>query len=194
MPRLTKGPDARPISMPPQLRGPNSLGIYKSCQDGSPKTGTRFALANFGQFYMDEYYQDIPGVNIAIPIELELSLTDPANGLYSFSALPFFPINGKGYTREVLNENMQFDQADRVNNYWYTTELRVLFFYRGGEVFTFNGDDDLWVFIDGQLTNCDLGGIHSMRSCSVNLDTLGLLQNDTYEMQIFRTTCFGIQY
>ena len=59
------------------------------------------------------------------------------------------------------------------------------FFYRGGEVFTFAGDDDVWVFIDGRLA-CDIGGLHNPTSCSVNLDTFGsLVVNRSYELTMF---------
>lgn len=58
----------------------------------------------------------------------------------------------------------------------------------GGEVFTFRGDDDLWMFINEQLV-IDLGGTHSPLEASVNLDLeatrLGLVRGQTYPMAIF---------
>jgi len=47
---------------------------------------------------------------------------------------------------------------------------------KGLEVFTFTGDDDLWVFIDDTLA-IDLGGVHGAMTQSVGLDTLGLTVN-----------------
>ena len=56
--------------------------------------------------------------------------------------------------------------------------------YEPGQVFTFMGDDDLWVFIDGALV-IDLGGLHGQLMGSVDLDTLGLAAEQTYDMDIF---------
>jgi fibro-slime domain-containing protein len=58
----------------------------------------------------------------------------------------------------------------QMHNFGFTTELHTKFRYQGGETFPFEGDDDLWVFINGKLA-IDLGGLHPALRGSVELDT-----------------------
>jgi fibro-slime domain-containing protein len=62
----------------------------------------------------------------------------------------------------------------------------------GGETFTFTGDDDVWIFINGKLA-VDLGGLHremdTIGQGSVNLDAqatfLEIAKGSVYTLDLF---------
>ncbi|MFW5960048.1 MAG: chitobiase/beta-hexosaminidase C-terminal domain-containing protein, partial [Chitinivibrionales bacterium] len=99
----------------------------------------------------------------------------------------FFPID------DFNNPNNQagYQDADgNDRNFHFTMEMWMSFEYHEGsdQTFIFRGDDDVWVFIDRQLT-FDIGGIHQPLADTVNLDEakdqLGLVDGETYSMAIF---------
>ncbi len=62
-------------------------------------------------------------------------------------------------------------------NFYFTSEVRYLFRYQGGEMLEFFGDDDVWVFINGKMV-LDLGAPHERLRGSVQLTDTGA----TYEI------------
>jgi len=125
----------------------------------------------------NEWYRDVPGVNLSTTISLPLSPSPTNAGVYAYQDMAFFPV-----------DNQLFGNEGEPHNYHFTVEIPTRFRYQGGETFTFSGDDDVWVFINRKLA-IDLGGIHETESQTVDLDaqaaTLGLSKGELYPMNIF---------
>ncbi|MCA9689617.1 MAG: fibro-slime domain-containing protein [Myxococcales bacterium] len=122
-----------------------------------------------------QWYNDVQGVNQ--PFQIDIPLTESMPGVYTYQNSAFFPIDGQGFGNEGNS-----------NNFHFTTEIHTVFQYKGGEVFTFTGDDDLWTFINGTLA-IDLGGLHPQLTGSIDLDAsaaqLGIEVGKIYTMDIF---------
>ena len=85
--------------------------------------------------------------------------------------------------------NPYYDQLsggsdNRRHNFGFTMKVQATFEYVPGQYFDFLGDDDVWVFINNKLV-VDIGGQHAQVPGAVDLDTLGLIPDSTYNFHIF---------
>lgn len=128
-----------------------------------------------GPTEFDQWYRDVPGVNQSFPFTIMGQVTP--EGAFVYDNDMFFPIDGQGFGNE-----------GEPHNFGFTFELHMEFAYNGGELFTFSGDDDLWVFINDRLA-IDLGGLHPEQSEVLDVDaaaaSLGLVVGQTYPLDLF---------
>jgi fibro-slime domain-containing protein len=123
----------------------------------------------------DQWYRYAPGVNLPFLVYLAFV---PNGGVYTFDSEGYFPLDNAGWGNNATGDD------GKPHNFGFTTEVHLSFVYKGGETFTFVGDDDVWAFIDHTLA-VDLGGIHTAATSSVSLDSLGLTKGSSYALDIF---------
>ena len=133
--------------------------------------GNEGTLTTTGQANFDQWYRDVDGINQSKKHSIEL--VKQTDGTYKYQNNQFFPIN-----------NELWGNFKDGKNYHFTYEIHNKFTYQGGEVFTFSGDDDVWVYIDGQRV-IDIGGVHNSQSQTIELDTLNLEEGETYNFDFF---------
>lgn len=140
----------------------------------------------------NQWFRDVPGVNTSWLHTITLERQE--DGSYFFAQEKpnyFFIADGLGYGN---SEGPLRWAQPYSHNYHFTYELEMEFTYtdpstRDNELeFTFTGDDDVWVFVNGHLA-CDIGGVHGQASRSVNIDDraadFGLDVNENYQLKLF---------
>ena len=128
-----------------------------------------------------EWFVDVAGTNVLVDGSLTLSL-DAATGTWSFADEAYFPLDGLGWADWTPAESWVPNSAQ--HNFFFTSEVHLPFIYRGGETFEFDGDDDVWVYINRQLA-LDLGGVHPLIRGAILLDDLGLTVGGSYTLDVF---------
>jgi fibro-slime domain-containing protein len=168
----------------PDFEGPccgSDVGIAASLlgPDGKPvyAGGSHWSVQSGASFY--QWYHDDPSVNRTG--STTITLADIGGGLRQFSSSAYFPIDGA-----LLGQS-----ACCGHNYGFTTEFHTTFGYAAAnnDTFSFVGDDDVFVFINGMLA-IDLGGVHGPESGSVTLNSIaaayGLVDGNNYSLDVFQ--------
>jgi fibro-slime domain-containing protein len=146
---------------------------FASCDDWNGWTPTDVITSKTS---FDQWYRDDPSVNQTF--QVDVTLVDDGSGSLAYDTAAFFPLDGMGLG----------NTANKQHNFHFTTEGHVKFGYVAGQKFTFRGDDDLWIFVNGKLA-LDLGGTHRPIAATIDFDAqaadLGIHAGGTYQMDIF---------
>lgn len=120
----------------------------------------------------DTWFRDVLETNLSMAHAITLQ----RNGdVYEYLDDEFHPIDG------VL-----FADADVGHNRFLTYAIRSEFVYEecAGQFIEFDGNDDAWVYVDGQLA-MDRGGVLPGTSQFVDMDRLGLTDGESYQLHFF---------
>jgi len=172
----TLGTDSKPvfkdrIGHPPLAGSPTAINT-----DWQPKEPSIASADSFKQ-----WYNNAP-VNQAFQKKLPLAETEPGSGTFGYESSMFFPLSpSEGFGITPPGNPLGA-------NFLFTTEVHVQFKYTGAQKFTFRGDDDLWIFVNGQLA-LDLGSMHIAEEGTIDFDAqaaaLNIVVGGTYPMDIF---------
>lgn len=133
--------------------------------------GTTTQQLNTAEFFR-LWYRDEPLQGVTYDKQVVDALTLAKIGdsplTYQFSSTGFFPLDNRGWHASG-DETLP---ADAQHNYSFTSEVHYWFEFQGGEVLSFSGDDDLWVFVNNKLA-LDLGGLHGPQTGEFTINADG---------------------
>jgi fibro-slime domain-containing protein len=153
-----------------------ALGDTPAVQ-GNPDGGNVESAETFNQ-----WFRDIPGINMSAIVTVTGVFRTEGEyaGMYEFNDPQFYPIDG------MLLGN------DSEHNRFFTYEVVAEFVHDSskGYELMFKSDDDVWVFLAGQMV-ADLGGINGSPEHWVDLARLNLVDGQTYRIHFFKSDRSG---
>jgi fibro-slime domain-containing protein len=157
------------------MLGSDKKPVYKPAAN-APLIDPQYGRQTTDKTHYDQWYRDTDGVNQSV--QFTVPLVGGNDGIATYDNGAFFPVDNQGFG----------EYEGSGHNFHFTFELHTEFIYKGGEIFTFTGDDDLWVFVNDHL-GIDLGGLHPEVSQSIDLDQVaqrfGLEVGKTYPLDLF---------
>lgn len=168
----------------------------------------------------DGKQHNVPIYGMGVDTYSSIVLTDNGDGKYSFNAgytgnakkvlydrtngtisessdgqdtTGFYPIDGLGYEQPgLLSKTSAIN--DGVNNGSFTLRGESQFVYEHDKelYFTFTGDDDVYMYINGKLA-LDLGGAHGRNTKTVKLNDLNAAEYGLVEGQVATFTFFYME-
>ena len=162
----------------------NNLGadqkpVYTGICEASQTGPCPYGQQTTSKSAFDQWYRYAANVNKPYIVYLSLQ---PNGNVLTFQSDLFFPLDNAGFGNSGTGED------GKEHNFGFTTEVHTQFKYQGGEQFTFIGDDNVWVFMNGKLA-VDLGGLHPSATGSVDLDAkasaLGIAKGNVYPLDLF---------
>ena len=168
----------------------------------------------------DVNQHNVPIYGMGVGTYSSIVLTDNGNGKYSFNAgysgnvkkvlydrtngtisesssgqdtTGFYPIDGLGYEQPgLLSKTSAINGGNNNGSFTLRGESQFVYEHDKELYFTFTGDDDVYMYINGKLA-LDLGGAHGRNTKTVKLNDLNAKEYGLEEGQIATFTFFYME-